>query len=122
MGFSRVNHNLSLSHNGVFGKSSYHAKNVPYLLQTTALAWNGILTGLTCRDCSLWLVLCRTCTVASFRQKLQCAMGIWRYALYTYSYISQVITSCLDIYKRETPILPLVYTSLTILGFIIVFG
>ncbi len=29
-------------HNGVFGKRSYHAKNVPYLLQTTVLAWNGI--------------------------------------------------------------------------------
>ncbi len=27
---------------GVFGKSSYHAKNVPYLLQTTVLARNGI--------------------------------------------------------------------------------
>ncbi len=27
--------------NGVFGKSSYHAKNVPYLLQTTVLAWTG---------------------------------------------------------------------------------
>ena len=27
---------------GVFGKSSYHAKNVPYLLQTTVLLGNGI--------------------------------------------------------------------------------
>ncbi len=28
--------------NGVFGKSSYHAQNLPYLLQTTVLARNGI--------------------------------------------------------------------------------
>ena len=33
---------ISLDDNGVFGKSSYHAKNVPYLLQATVLARNGI--------------------------------------------------------------------------------
>ncbi len=27
-----------------------------------------MVPAITCRDCTLWLVLCRTCTVASFRQ------------------------------------------------------
>ncbi len=32
-----------------------------------------MVPAITCRDCTLWLVLCRTCTVASFRQKLHCS-------------------------------------------------
>ncbi len=55
--------------NGVFGKRSYHAKNVPSLLPATVLTRNGIYR--TWQWLSK-LVLCRTCTVDSSRQKVQC--------------------------------------------------
>ncbi len=42
--------------NGVFGKGSYHAKNVPSLLQATVLARNGIYhTGIS--NVAHWHVL-----------------------------------------------------------------
>ena len=56
--------------NGVFGKIIYHAKNVPFLLSATmdSLVW---YLPLHAGTVLLWQVLCRTCTLGAYGQKLR---------------------------------------------------